>query len=299
MTSDTRTETGELHVPLITPLGPDGAPDADKLVMLAQRVMEEGADGLVLFGTLGEAQSFSVPERMAVFDALLEGGIAPDRLIVGIGAAALPDAVSLGRHAAHKGCLRQLLLPPFFFKGIGAVGLTAFFDAVIAGIGRADLRLVIYDIPGVVSVEVPQGVIADLRERHGDVIWALKDSVPDLAHVEASLSGLPGLSVFVGNEIFLPRAMELGARGAISGLGNIAPRQMKALCRPDAGGDPAYGHLTRLYDAIGKLPVVPTVKALTAHRLGDPSLAVTRAPLPTVDVSGNATLLDLMEAFVT
>ena len=79
----------------------------------------------MLFGTLGEAQSFSLDERRDALEALLST-VEAQRVMVGIGAAALSDAVALARHAAGDGCLRQLLLPPFFFKGVSEEGVYRF-----------------------------------------------------------------------------------------------------------------------------------------------------------------------------
>jgi 4-hydroxy-tetrahydrodipicolinate synthase len=277
-------KTPVLLVPLITPLGPDGSPDSQALLRLAHDVLAGGAAGVVLFGTLGEAQSFSVAERCSVLEALLRGGVDPARVTVGTGAAALPDVVALSRHALAAGCVRQLLLPPFFFKGVSDEGLHRFIAAAIEGAGDPRLRLTLYDIPGLVSVAIAPDVVARLVAGFGAVIAGIKDSVPDWAHVEASLRRFPSLDIFVGNEIFLPQACALGGAGAISGLGNIAPRQMAALVAGQDAPDPVLlAGMRAVYDRVGRYPVVPTVKALTARARNEPALAAVRPPLATVD----------------
>jgi 4-hydroxy-tetrahydrodipicolinate synthase len=293
------TKTPVLHVPLITSLAADGTPDHPSLVRLAQDMLSSGAAGVVLFGTLGEAQSFSVAERKAGLEGLLSGGIDPSRIMVGTAAAALPDVVDLSRHALASGCTRQLLLPPFFFKGISDDGLHAFIARSIEGSGDTRLRLMLYDIPGLVSVAIAQDVIRRLIDGFGPVLAGLKDSVPDWAHVEQSLKAFPQLDVFVGNEIFLPRAIALGGAGAISGLGNIAPRQMADVVAAGADGDtPLFAAMCHLYDRIGRNPVVPTVKALSARARGDAALAVVRPPLVTFDLTAAPDVTAAADAFV-
>ncbi|SDX05271.1 dihydrodipicolinate synthase family protein [Roseicitreum antarcticum] len=278
------TKTPVLHVPLVTPLTPGGTLDLPSLARLAQDMLSEGAAGVVLFGTLGEAQSFSVAERKAGLDALLSAGIDPEQIMVGIGAAALPDTIELSRHALGSGCARQLLLPPFFFKGVSDEGLFRFIAATVEGADDPRLRLMLYDIPGLVSVAISQDVIARLTDRLGPVITGLKDSVPDWAHVESSIRTFPHLDVFVGNEIFLPRAIKLGGAGAISGLGNIAPRQMSALVASKGDDAHLFSAVCTLYDCIARHPVVPTVKALTARSREDATMAAVRAPLDMVNL---------------
>lgn len=292
------TKTPVLHVPLITPLSPDGTPDAPALVRLAQDMLAQGAAGVVLFGTLGEAQSFSTGERRAGLEALLAGGIDPARIMVGTGAAALPDVVALSRHALAAGCVRQLLLPPFFFKGVSDEGLYRFVAGAIDGAGDARLRLMLYDIPGLVSVAIAQDVIRRLVTQYGPVIAGLKDSVPSWDHVEASLTAFPDLDIFVGNEIFLPRAIALGGAGAISGLGNIAPRQMAAVVAAGAQETPLFHAMCHLYACIGRHPVVPAVKALTARARGDVGLAHVRPPLLPFDLATAPDVTAAADAFV-
>lgn len=293
-------KTPVLHVPLITPLAPDGSLDAGSLARLARQVLDDGAAGVVLFGTLGEAQSFSAAERKAGLDALLSGGVAPERIMVGIGAAALTDVTDLSHHAAAAGCLRQLLLPPFLFKGVSEEGLFRFIAAVIEGANDAGLRLTLYDIPGLVGVPISQPVIFRLIDRFGPVIAGLKDSVPDWAHVETSLKSFPDLDIFVGNEIFLPQALALGGAGAISGLGNLATAEMAALLRPGlAEDDPDFDAMCALYHRISRHPVVPAVKALTARARNDAALAHVRLPLVGFDLDTAPDILEAAEAFLS
>lgn len=285
-----------LLVPLITPLLDDGSIDGAQLSAIARDVVEQGAAGVVLFGTLGEAQSFSLTERKAALEALVASGCSPDGIMVGIGAAALTDVVELARHAIGQGCFRQLLLPPFFFKGISNEGLEDFIAQAIDRIGDDRLRLTLYDIPSVVSVSIERRIIRSLIDRYGPIIAGIKDSVPDAAHVRDSVTDFPELAVFVGNEIFLPEAIALGAAGAISGLGNIAPAQMARIAGSETkADDPVFQQMCTLYAAIARHPVVPAVKALAGWRFDLEKLATVRPPLKTFDLKAAPDLIEILQ----
>src|SRR5215813_6266959 len=100
----------------LTPLDADGAPDHARLAAHVRRLFAAGVDGIALFGTTGEGQSFSVAERRAGLEALIAAGIAPGRIVAGTGCAALPETIELTRHAIDCRCAGALALPPFFFK---------------------------------------------------------------------------------------------------------------------------------------------------------------------------------------
>src|SRR5437660_5791505 len=114
----------------LTPLDSAGAPDASRLAAHVRRMFATGVDGIALFGTTGEGQSFSLAERRDGLDALLSAGIASERILVGTGCAALPDTIELTRQAVQTGCAGALVLPPFFFKGVDNEGVYASYARV-------------------------------------------------------------------------------------------------------------------------------------------------------------------------
>src|SRR3954470_5427393 len=69
-----------LWPPVATPFSSTGSVDHQRLVALGRRLLNEGARGLVILGTTGEATSLGLNERHAVIDAVA-GGIDAQRLI--------------------------------------------------------------------------------------------------------------------------------------------------------------------------------------------------------------------------
>jgi 4-hydroxy-tetrahydrodipicolinate synthase len=66
-------------------------------------------------------------------------------------------------------------------------------------------------------------LIARLRKAWPGVITGIKDSSGDWATAERYLASHGDLSVLVGDERLLPRAMARGAEGSICGVANITP----------------------------------------------------------------------------
>src|SRR4051812_35229837 len=119
-----------LWPPVATPFASDGRVDHQRLLVLSRRLLTEGARGLVILGTTGEANSLGLNERHAVIDAVV-AGIGARRLIIGTGSCAVIDAAELTRHARDAGAAAVLLLPPFYYKPVSDDGLFAFVGDVI------------------------------------------------------------------------------------------------------------------------------------------------------------------------
>ncbi|MFN7052330.1 MAG: dihydrodipicolinate synthase family protein, partial [Gemmobacter sp.] len=75
------THTPRLFVPLVTPFAEDLSVDLQRLRAVAQRMLDDGADGLAPFGTTSEATSMSVDERIEALEALVAAGIDPGCMI--------------------------------------------------------------------------------------------------------------------------------------------------------------------------------------------------------------------------
>ena len=62
-------------VPVLTPFTASGEPDAGRFVAFCRWLLDQGADGLAIFGTTSEANSMSAGERMDLLDRLIAAGI--------------------------------------------------------------------------------------------------------------------------------------------------------------------------------------------------------------------------------
>ena len=124
-----------------TPLTPAGDVDTALLGDHARSLFASFCDGLVLFGTTGEGPSFTAAERIATVRALLEQGIAPERLALGVGFPAMPDAAALCREALALGLTQLLALPPYFFRDATEDGLVDAFADLVDRVADSRLRL--------------------------------------------------------------------------------------------------------------------------------------------------------------
>lgn len=270
--------TSGVWCPTLTPLDGGLAPDVAKLAAHMSWLLAQGCDGIVLFGTTGEANSFTVAERRAVLDGVLAGGIGPERIIVGTGCCAAGDTVTLTRHALSNGCSRVLVLPPFYYKGVSEQGTADAFAREIDAVGDDRLRFFFYRIPQLSGVDITPGVIDALVGRFGSVIAGLKDSSGDRASIEALCRRFGSrLDVLVGTERFLKTALECGASGCITATANVHAPLVRALYEERT--DEAQRRATLARDAYESVAMIPALKAATARRTNDDGWLRVRPPL--------------------
>jgi 4-hydroxy-tetrahydrodipicolinate synthase len=282
----------------LTPVRPDGAVDAPRLIAHVRALLASGVDGVALFGTTGEGQSFSAAERRAGLEALIAGGIDPTRILAGTGCAALPETIELTRHAVACGCAGALVLPPFFFKDVGADGVFASFARVIDEVADERLRMYLYHIPQVSGVAIPHASIARLREAYPSVVAGVKDSQCDLDHSLRLLAAFPELSIFVGFEPHLPTVLAAGGAGTICGIANLYPGLIRRLY--DQAREPEHrqdlASVERFIAALEAYPLFPAFKALQAELTGDPAWNTLRLPLVPLEARTRAAWLAAVAA---
>jgi 4-hydroxy-tetrahydrodipicolinate synthase len=215
--------TGVLAATL-TPQNNDLTIDQGALADHCRWLFDNGCDGIALFGTTGEATSFSADERMRALEILVENGVPADKLIVGTGCCALPDTVLLTRHAIEVGAGSVLVLPPFYYKGVDDDGVYGAYDRVIQELNDARLELCLYHYPQMTGVRLDHDLIARLTAAHPDTIVGIKDSGGDFEHLKMIRESFANLLLFPGTEIFLLDLLKMGGAGCISATINVTSR---------------------------------------------------------------------------
>ncbi len=285
-------------VPALTPFTKDGAPDQRRFVGFCRWLMQEGADGLAVFGTTSEANSLSMSEKMELLDAAIEAGIPASRFMPGTGACALPDAVALTRHAMAKGCGAVLMLPPFYYKGVSDEGLFAFYSEVIQRVGSAALRIYLYHIPPVSQVPISLDLVARLRDAYPKTVVGLKDSSGDWNNTKAMLERFPGFGTFAGSEVFLLDTLRGGGAGCITASGNVNVRDCHKVflaCQgPEA--DALQARVAAVRKAIQAYPLIPALKRMVAHFHDDEDFARLRPPLQALNAEMSRKLIADLDA---
>jgi 4-hydroxy-tetrahydrodipicolinate synthase len=290
---DSREPIAGVWCPVLTPVDQDLKPDATRFVLHARWLLDEGCHGLVVFGTTGEANSFSAEERILFLEAILDAGLPRDRMLVGTGCCALTDTVRLTGHALSHDVAGVLALPPFYYKNLTDEALFNSFDQVIQRVGRRDFKLYLYHFPSLSGVPITPGLLERLAAAYPGILAGVKDSSGDWNNTRLLIERFPDLAIFPGAETLLLPALQAGGAGCISASCNVNARQIRRLYDDYKLGardlDEQQEQLNVVRKVLQLRPMIPVMKHLIADERRDLAWRRVRPPLlPLPDVESAA-----------
>ncbi len=277
----------------ITPLSSDLSPDADRLARHINWLHSEGCHGVVLFGTTGEANSFSVAERRRLLEQLFEKGIDLSKIIVGTGCSAVPDSVELSQHAVDAGCAAVLLLPPFYYKTVSDDGLVAAISSTIEKVNRESMKVILYHFPRMSGIGYSVPVIHRLKDEFKSQIVGIKDSSGDTDNLTHYCREIEDFAVFAGSEALLPYAIREGGVGCISATANVTSRLARSVYD---GAKGQADQMIKVRKALEALPFVPTMKHLLAEFHHEPGLKRVRPPITELTLAHQQRLEQIIDS---
>ena len=216
-------------VALVTPFAGDEV-DYGKLAELVDMHLDAGTDAIVPVGTTGESPTLSHEEHREVIRFTVErvGGKVP--VIGGTGSNSTSEAIELTRFAEQTGADGALVVTPYYNKPTQA-GLYEHYKAIANSV---KIPIVLYDVPSRTGITIAPETVARLAQIPN--IIALKDATGTPNNVSKVLN-LCEITVLSGDDGLALPMMAVGARGLISVLANIVPKDTKRMCDAALAGD--------------------------------------------------------------
>ena len=220
----------------ITPLTSDLAVDHDRLSSHVGHLLSEGCEGIVLFGTTGEAPSFTVAERLITLETLIASGIPPERIVVGTGCPSLGDTVALSRHASELSVAGVLVMPPYLFKEPEPRGVINWYRQLLDDTADVSPRVYLYHYPQLSGVLIGNELIDALIDSHSRLVYGIKDSSGNPATLARYLAYSERLAIMPGTERGLLDGLAGGSTGIITAGANV---NAAGIVHTASSGDPA------------------------------------------------------------
>ena len=215
---------------MVTPMKPDGAIDYEGVKKLAEHLVDNGHDGLVVNGTTGESATTTDEENIETVRAVVDA--VGDRVAVtaGVGTNDTAHSVRAAKALAAAGADAVLVVTPYYNKPTQA-GIVEHFKAVV---GATDLPAMAYDIPGRTGMALESDTIRDLATI--DQLVAVKDAKGDFFEA-TKLMNDTGLMWFSGDDVVNLVWLSLGAVGVVSVVGHVAGNEYRAMIDAVDAGD--------------------------------------------------------------
>jgi 4-hydroxy-tetrahydrodipicolinate synthase len=280
-------------VALITPFS-KGEIDFAALRRLVDWHVEQGTDCLAPVGTTGESPTLDHEEHERVIAAVVEQAAGRIKVMPGTGSNSTREAIRLTKFAHRAGADGALMVGPYYNKPTQE-GYYRHFAAVADAV---PLPVVLYNIPGRTGSNMLPETIARLAEL--PTIVGVKEATGSLDQA-SHIASLCDITILSGDDSLTLPLMSVGGRGVVSVVGNIVPRDLKALVAAyDAGktAEALQWHrklFTLCRDLLGVATNPIPLKA--ALKLLGRDTGELRLPMCALDAAGEARIAQGLRAY--
>ncbi len=280
-------------VALITPFR-NGEVDFSALRRLVEWHVEQGTDCLAPVGTTGESPTLDHEEHERVIAAVVEQSAGRIKIMPGTGSNSTREAIRLTKFARRAGSDGALMVGPYYNKPTQE-GYYRHFAAVAEA---CDIPIVLYNIPGRTGSNILPETIARLADIPS--IVAVKEATGSLDQA-SHIASLCNITILSGDDSMTLPLMSIGGRGVVSVVGNIVPRDLKALVSAfDAGKiEEAITWHRKLFMLSRDLLSVATnpIPVKAAMKLLGRDTGELRLPMCALDAVGEARIAASLKAY--
>ncbi|MGL4235409.1 dihydrodipicolinate synthase family protein [Tabrizicola sp.] len=222
---------------LMTPCKADRSPDFDALVAKAKELVGLGMSAVVYCGSMGDWPLLSTEQRMEGVERLVKAGI---KVVVGTGAVNTVTAAAIAAHAEKVGAHGLMVIPRLLSRGTVVAAQKAHFKAVLSAAPK--LPAVIYNSP-YYGYSTKAELFFQIRAEHPNLVGFKEfGGYADLSYAAEAITGAsPDLKLMIGVDTAVYHGyINCNADGAITGIGNVLPREvlhLTALCLAARAGD--------------------------------------------------------------
>ena len=233
----------------------DESLDVDATQKVVNALIDDGVDGIICMGTVGENCSLTAEEKHTVLRAVTEVVRGRVPVLTGVAETTTALAASYARDAENIGADGLMLLPAMVYKSNPRETLHHYRTVARA----TGLPIMVYNNPESYGVDISVEMFGELAGLSN--IVAIKESSEDTRRL-TDLRRAHGerFILFAGVDDIVLECLMLGATGWVSGLTNVFPRESVALFRLASAGRYAEAlAIYRWFMPLLHLDTIPTL----------------------------------------
>jgi 4-hydroxy-tetrahydrodipicolinate synthase len=186
--------------------------------------IEAGVDGIIVCGSLGEASTLSLDEKLDVLDIAVDAARGRVPVLLTIAENSTLDGCRQAERAARHGAAGYMVLPGLRYLSDRRETLNHFRMVADA----SPLPLMVYNNPLAYGVDVTPKMFAELAE--DKKFAAIKESSGDVRRITDLINETGDrYALFCGVDNLAMEAMLMGAHGWVAGLVCAFPRETVAI----------------------------------------------------------------------
>lgn len=224
-------------VALVTPFTKDGEIDFQSLEKLIDFQIESGTDALIICGTTGEGSTVTFDEKSRVFDFAVKRADGKIPVIAGTGSNSTEHTLKQIAQAEKAGVDAHLIVTPYYNKTSQSGIIKHYFTLA----DFAEKPIIVYNVPSRTGLDIKVETYKKLSE-HKNIVGA-KEASGDLTKMMKIIKECgENFNVYVGNDDQTASAAAMGAKGVISVLANIFPKETHVMAKLGVDGDAVRCH---------------------------------------------------------
>jgi len=214
---------GNILTAMVTPFKKDGKVDYELAVQLANYIIENGSDGIVLCGTTGESPTLTWDEQHQLFVVIRNSLRSKAKILIGTGSNSTSEAVEATQKAFEAGADGALVVVPYYNKP-PQDGLYEHFKDVANAAPK--LPIMLYNIPGRTGSNLLPKTVKKLMEFPNIVsIKAASGRIEEVTELRAECGS--EFAIYSGDDSLLLPMLSVGAVGVVSVASHIVGLQLK------------------------------------------------------------------------
>ena len=264
---------------MVTPMNAGGI-DYEAMGRFIDWQIENGINALVVMGTTGENATIEPEDQTEVIRYTVERVAGRIPVIAGTGTNNTEHVLRNTREACGAGADAVLVVTPYYNKATQNGLIKHFYTVADA----SSVPVIAYNVPSRTGVNILPKTAAALAE-HPNIV-GIKEASGNMAQmVEMAALCADRLDIYSGEDALTVPMMAMGAKGTISVLSNVVPRESVAMTDACIAGDfqTAADWQCRLLPLINALfsevNPIPAKAAVSAMGFGEDFLRLPLTPM--------------------
>ena len=187
--------------------------NVEKTIMHAEKLIDQGCHGTVIFGSTGQSQLIPISEKIDLLNNLSKSKY-QDKHIIGTGLNSLGETINFMRIAISLNLNKFLIMPPAYYS-YGDTEVLDFYSRIINSV--PDCKIILYNFEKLSGYKFSLRCVETLVNKFPEQIVGVKDSSYNLYE---NLK-LKNFSILPGSEIKLLKGLEIGCSGIITATCNV------------------------------------------------------------------------------
>jgi 4-hydroxy-tetrahydrodipicolinate synthase len=195
---------GQVITAMITPFTQEGEVNYSEAEKLADYLIQNGSDAIVVCGTTGESPTLNSQEKLNLFSAVKNAIAGKGKLIAGTGGNCTQNVIDLTLKTQKIGVDGTLQVTPYYNKP-PQDGLYLHYEAIAQAC--PDIPMMLYNVPGRTGCSLEASTVAKLAK------------------------------IYSGDDIMTLPLMSIGGAGVVSVASHLVGNQMKQMITAFVNGN--------------------------------------------------------------